>query len=974
MSMKKFLVSLLTLLPVVASAYDEKVEGIFYDFTESGATVTFGNVAYADTIKIPQAVKDSLGTTYNVTAIGQKAFFGCSGLKSVEISANIQSIGSYAFSGCSGLKEINLPQSLDSIADYAFYSCKGLTEIVVPANVKTLGSKVFASCSALQNVTIPGSVVSFGSETPFADCPNIAALNVDCQEIPGWFTDMASLKTLTLGDNVKTIGQKAFYGCSGLTSVVLPEGVESIGGFAFAGCRNLTSVNIPASVKEVGNDAFYGCSALSAVSVNSEEVAGWLSGMKSLKTLTLGENVKAIGEGAFDGCSGLTSVNLPAGVTAIGKKAFQNCTGLTEAAFAEGLTSIGDYAFYGCSKLAKADLPESVESIGGFAFCGCWALTDVAISANVKEIGSYAFYACSKIASVSVNSEEVGNWFSGLKSLETVTLGENVKAIGDGAFDGCTGLTSFNLPAAVTTIGQKAFQNCAGLTEVNLPEGLTTIGDYAFYGCTGLTEITIPESVESIGNYAFYRCDNLTTVTVGMPTPVEIGVLTFGNRSKATLYVPQGSKAAYQAASYWSDFSQIKVVEGTDNVLYVKDMEATGKRVVFPVALKNMSAITGLQMDLYLPEGMTLATDSDGKVEVSVVSARMAEEYTLSCKAQEGGFIRIVGFSANSDSFTGNDGDILNLTLNIEGLAEGEYKVQLKDIVLSDVNNTEFHSADIEATISVKVYAKGDVDGNGEVNINDVVSLVNHAILNQETGTYIVSAADMNDDGEVNITDAIGIVNLILGIEEENADNGDEPQPESRRMKARQTSTEDYLYLNDFDLKRGETAEVAVRLSNTHGVRGTQGNIRLPEGFSFVTKSNGRPDVKNAGERSEGFTLMCALQPDGSMTFAQFSLDGSTIEAGDDAIFTFKVTSDANVAMGNHGLSLTDVVLSIDGQSYGQPDFYGSVIATAIEGVNASETVVGECYDLQGRKLSAPAKGLNIIVGADGTAKKVMRK
>lgn len=110
--------------------------------------------------------------------------------------------------------------------------------------------------------------------------------------------------------SVTSIGEDAFYGCSGLTSAIIGNSVKSIGESAFDSCSGLTSV-------------------------------------------TIGNSVKSIGEGAFRYCSGLTSVTIPNSVTFIGEDAFSDCSGLTSVTIGNSVTSIGEIAFYGCSGLTK---------------------------------------------------------------------------------------------------------------------------------------------------------------------------------------------------------------------------------------------------------------------------------------------------------------------------------------------------------------------------------------------------------------------------------------------------------------------------------------------------------------------------------------------------------------------------------------------------------------------------------------------
>ena len=108
----------------------------------------------------------------------------------------------------------------------------------------------------------------------------------------------------------------------------------------------------------------------------------------------------------------------------------------------------------------------------------------------------------------------------------------------------------------VTSIGNYAFRE-SSLSSVTIPNSVTSIGNYAFRDCSGLKSVTLPSSVTFIGEGAFSGCIFLTSVTALMPNPVEINKNVFSNRTNATLYVPKGSKSAYQKAAYWKDFGSI---------------------------------------------------------------------------------------------------------------------------------------------------------------------------------------------------------------------------------------------------------------------------------------------------------------------------------------------------------------------------------------------------------------------------------
>ena len=623
-------------------------------------------------------------------------------------------------------------------------------------------------------------------------------------------------------------------------------------------------------------------------------------------------SVTSIGFGAVAFCSNLTSLPIPSSVTSIGNSAFYYCSNLTSLLIPNNVTSIGNYAFYYCSGLNSITIPNSLTNIGDCCFSGCSALTSISVEAGNTMYDSRN--NCNAIIRKSDNSLIAG--------CKNTIIPKNISSIGIGAFEGIN------------------------LTSVDLPYSLISIGDYAFCGCKVLTSIAIPKNVTSIGTGAFYGCNKLVTVKADMPSPVFVDRNTFTNRAIATLYVPKGSKTAYENADFWKEFMKIEEIN-TPNMLSLDTIEGyRGNQVVLPIAMENQHQITGLQCDLYLPAGVTVAKKSNGKMMISTTD-RMEGDYTLTSEAMNG-FIRIVGYSGESDAFTGNSGDILNVTLNLNGDMEGgDYTISLKDIVLSDVNNIEYHPADVETILKVNSYRLGDVDDSGAVNINDVVCIINY-ILNRANGTFIPEAADVDENGTININDVVTLINRYILMKDS--------APAQMRVSQR-ASIEDnnYLHLVDIDMNPGETKEVQLMMTNAGMVAASQGNIKLPAGLSFVTKSNGRPDVKNIDTRSEDFTLSCALQDDGSMTFAQYSADGFAYTGNEGGIFTFKVKAAEDAVPGTYSVALTGVVLSINGVGYDIPDRTSSLTiseTSGIDGFSLDDTKNdGKYYSLDGRML-----------------------
>ena len=286
---------------------------------------------------------------------------------------------------------------------------------------------------------------------------------------------------LEIPGTVTTIGESAFYQCTGLASVTIPGSVKTISHAAFRDCSNLTSVTIEEGATTIGERAFARC-------VN-------------LASITIPGTVTEIGEAAFSDCKSLASLTIPGSVKTIGPQAFQNCTGLESVTIEEGVETIGRVAFDGCENLSSVTIPDSVKEIGDDAFAGC--------SDALYEEGS------GNLAGVKL----VDGWAVGY---DAGSISENldltgVRGIAGGAFAGCDVITSVIIPDGVATIPEYVFNGCDNLTGVTIPDSVTSIGEGAFGGCDNFASVTIPDSVTSIGKDAFEGCSEELFDTTTIP-------------------------------------------------------------------------------------------------------------------------------------------------------------------------------------------------------------------------------------------------------------------------------------------------------------------------------------------------------------------------------------------------------------------------------------------------------------------------
>lgn len=367
------------------------------------------------------------------------------------------------------------------------------------------------------------------------------------------FAGSINVTSVTIGKNVKSIGERAFSNCSFLSEVVFAEdgALESVAQGAFQSCIALTSVALPDTVTSLGPSAFAYCRGLEEISLSDSLIridSGAFLGCIALKQITIPESVRTIGGRAFSDCSGLTRVRIDSSSVIIGEYAFSKCGAvisdenpLTDEnklviELGNGVTAISTYAFQSCLALDSIVIPDSVSSIGLGAFGACANLAVVQIGAGVETISVNAFRG-TKLWNDAENYFIIDKWLlerkdaddtnGDLRTLDIVgiaqyalmngtltgayQLPDSLVYINDGAFFGCN-MSSVTLGSSVKVIGSYAFCACPLLRTVVLGNKVEKIGAGAFADCELLTatsssgnkNINIPNSVKSIGANAFY--------------------------------------------------------------------------------------------------------------------------------------------------------------------------------------------------------------------------------------------------------------------------------------------------------------------------------------------------------------------------------------------------------------------------------------------------------------------------------------
>ena len=785
---------------------------------------------------------------------------------------------------------------------------------------------------------------------------------------------------------VTGIGSEAFMWCSGLTSVTIPNSVTSIGLLAFNCCSGLTSVTIGNSVTSIGDDAFRTCSSLTDISVAPSNII-----------FDSRDNCNAIIKTATNelivGCKNTV---IPNSVTSIGERAFINCTGLTSITIPESVTSIGDYVFYECTGLTSINLSPNITKIGDFAFKGC-NINDIKVV--VTDLSSFCKNKVmeqieNKLQKPATLIDKEG------KEIKDYNIPDGVTTIGSFAFSGCTGLTSVTIPPSVTSIGFFAFSGCTGLTSVTIPSSVTSIGYSAFSGCTGLTTLaldcenignlfaystkiqtlTLGEHVKSIGPDAFSGCTGLTSVTI--PTNlISIDKTAFQNCTNIKLNAIRGTDGLLSVWNYGADPYE----KGTSQLLLRPSMslESTTQTSltyqvnnVYPELEyqydnnstplgNNEYLITGLRPELSQPIILVVKSANNSysttyNAETSPISP------TLACEDVTASSLSVKG------SYTEGDAKVVSCTLIMNGKEMGpevgtlygldpnksytcKYRVVVEDANGNNYNYTgskSFYTNRLNfATQQPRVISAGNVIVAADTNLNDEESNVG----------FEWRRVDWPDDFTSNSGGAYLYGGRMEGyIRNLNTDK-------LWRYRPYYESDTGRRYYGDWigiDPTNTSYFEPTVYTYARFSVKDNTAEVR---GYAM----RGTEDVKK-----QGFMYWKKNSSSTRGNAKSIPANAMVVEAkGNVMIATLE-----NLDYDTEYCYVAFATTANNETFYGEEQTFktGTASQDVIDGIEGTEDEDGVTeiarYDLNGRKIANPQKGINIIRYSDGTSKKLLIK
>lgn len=417
----------------------------------------------------------------------------------------VTKVGAYAFKGCSGITAVILPEGIKEIGNYAFANTTAMTSVSLPESLETIGSGTFRY-SGLTAVELPENSLNLGSAA-FMGCSQLASVKLPSQitVLPNYlFENCYRLESIVIPNNVNTIGSSCFRNTA-LTSVLLPESLGSLGRSSFE-CANLTTVVSPLKQPiSIYDDTFS-----NRTNATLYVPVGW----KNNYNVAL--YWKEFDKIVDDDMVSMSPENIVIHFRVISEedKTCEVYRGENTAAI-DGYNNAHEGAVYVQVTVPATVQGYTVTRIGQHAFYYCTQVTGINLPSTIKEIGYRAFYRAGLRGGV------------------------------------------FVLPEGLNHLDDNAFES-SNVDNVILPSTLTAISNYAFKGDPFNTFI-IPNTVESIGTQAFNQqgITGVSVVTVFRSTPLPIDADCFTPNSHSTLYVPAGSKAAYEQATGWNKFLNI---------------------------------------------------------------------------------------------------------------------------------------------------------------------------------------------------------------------------------------------------------------------------------------------------------------------------------------------------------------------------------------------------------------------------------
>ena len=372
-----------------------------------------------------------------------------------------------------------------------------------------------------------------------------------------------------------------------------------------------------------------------------------------------------------------------------------------------------------------------------------------------------------------------------------------------------------------------------------------------------------------------------------------------------------------------------------------------GENTTINILLNNKATdYTAYQFDLTLPAGFSIAKNAKGKLDVKKGERYEddTQQLTVELLDETTNTYRFISFSMSNGIIEGTEGSIIQIVLNAgDAVEDGDYSAKIKNVNFTSTDGRSSILSDATFTITINSVILGDANGDGIVNVTDIVEIVNY-ILNKPTAAFIQAAADVNQDGSINVTDIVYTVSLIMSSGSNNA--------LAKAFNRGPSVAKDYLSLHPDN----DNQTFVLCLDNESKFVASQFDIHLSAGQSLS-------NIELIDNRSNGHVLTWSMVDDNTCRVVIYSMNNSSFEGSYGDLLKMEFEGNGNVVIDE----ITFVTL------YNESKMFSALVGgtTGINSLMQEGKSDDVYYDLNGRKyLQKPTtKGLYIVNGSKYIAK-----
>lgn len=737
----------------------------------------------------------------NVARIGNFAFARCN-IKMAIIAGSVRDVMNSSFYKCTDLTSVHFAEGVKNLNSNAFYGCTSLTTVTLPEGLMGIGPYAFYECTSLQSVNLPGSLTGVSSSSgigkyAFKNCRNLKSVTSHIQS-PSLALGESSFASIDPSCILYIpVGKLTAYINSGWTKSIFGGGIVEIGDV-----EENRNVENPVTNDFITNvvypDDDYSFTSIADYTATMTDYRKDLPWPVRIEVPTTFEGEEMVLETYDDGQLVRCDTFL------VGQRALEIWNLIPKKTYTYNLYLLSDEE---PGLLMDDDgVPESKKLLasGSFDTEGQVRMMNIENVNNFRDLGGWPLPHGRHVKYDrlfrSAEFEQTQQIINEAGIYEMLTVQGIGVEIDFGDFSDNSPVERFlefvhgpdyqlnpyvdgiiSTPEQYKNCFEKVVESLQAGKKVlfHCSEGADRTGTFAFFleGLLGVSESDMAKDYELTDFYM----DSKTTESK--------------KRYRNNWYMPfvQYVKDTYTGNTLNEKIEQMALGMGISkehidifrslmidgdfvagvNTLKGTDMKAVaGQRAVLPIEMTNEDVVRSCHFDLRLPEGVKVATKSNGRLDVKL--AERAENYSVKSQQMENGDYRFIIASVDEeDMFMDNNGILMEVTVEVPDTMEaGDYEVKVLNAELSvaDGNGVvavKLDDAESRLTVSSKAddvqptFTPGDVNDDASVTVTDVGCTINY-LLEQVPSAFNFEAADMNGDGVITVTDVGMIINLIL--------------------------------------------------------------------------------------------------------------------------------------------------------------------------------------------------------------------